>query len=52
VEDVGDGHGTSRLLASRNAISPASSTVLGVADGSVDEAGLIAFLEANSREVP
>lgn len=30
----------------------ATAIVLGVADGSVDEAGLIAFLEANSREVP
>ena len=31
--------------------SDATAIVLGIADGSVDEAGLIAFLEANSREV-
>nr|WP_295663650.1 hypothetical protein [Polymorphobacter sp.] len=31
--------------------SDATAIVLGVADGSVDEAALIAFLEANSREV-
>lgn len=32
--------------------SDATAIVLGVADGSVTEAGLIAFLEANTREAP